>query len=40
MYDIIGYERALYVPHSGLISVLAECVVEVCVVLALVYCSL
>ena len=42
MYDIIVYDRALYVPHSGdcLFLVLAECVVELCVVLVLVYCSL
>ena len=37
-YDIMVYEGALYVPHSGDFLVLAECVVELCVVLVLVHC--
>ena len=37
VYDIMGYEGALYVPPSGAFSVLVECVVEQCVGLILVY---
>ena len=35
----MGHEGALYVPHSGdcLFLVLAECVIELCVVLVLAY---
>ena len=43
MYDIMVYEGALFVPHSGDFAsflVFAQCVVELCVVLVLVYCSL
>ena len=42
MYDIMVDEGTLYVPHSGdcLFLVLAECVVELCMVLVLVYCSI
>ena len=36
MYDVMGYERALYVPSSGAFLVLVECVVELCVMLVLV----
>ena len=39
MYNIMGYEEALYVPSSGAVLVLVECVVELCVMLVLV-CSL
>ena len=41
MYDIMVFEGALFVPHSGnicLFLVSAECVVELCVVLVFVYC--
>ena len=37
VYDIMGYEGALYVPPSGAFLVLVECVVELCVVLVLSY---
>ena len=37
MYDIMGYEGALFVPPSGAFLVLVECVVELGVVLVLVY---
>ena len=37
MYDIMGYEGALYVPPSGAFFVSVECVVELCVMLVLVY---
>ena len=37
MYDIMGYEGALFVPPSGAFLMLVECVVELCVVLVLVY---
>ena len=40
MYYIMVYEGALFVPHSGDFAMSAECVVELCVVLVLVYCSL
>ena len=37
VYDIMGYEGALFDPSSGAFLVLVECVVELCVVLVLVY---
>ena len=37
MYDLMGYEGALFDPPSGAFLVLVECVVELCVVLVLVY---
>ena len=30
MYDIMGYEGALYVPPSGAFLVLVGCVVQLC----------
>ena len=37
MYDILGYEEALYVPPSGDFLVVVVCVVELFVMLVLVY---
>ena len=37
VYDIMGYEGALYVPSCGAFLVLEECIVERCVVLVLLY---
>ena len=37
VYDIMGFEEALYVPPSGAFLVLVECVIEQCVGLILVY---
>ena len=37
MYDIMGYEEALYVPPSDAFLVVVVCVVELCVMLVLVY---
>ena len=37
MYDIMGYEGALYDPPSGAFLVVVVCVVELCVMLVLVY---
>ena len=37
MYDIMGYEGALFVPSCGAVLVSVECVVELCVMLVLVY---
>ena len=37
VYDLMGYEGALFDPPSGAFLVLVECVVELCVVLVLVY---
>ena len=36
VYDIMGYEGALFVPPSGAFLVLVECVVELCVMEILV----
>ena len=37
VYDIMGFEGALFVPPSCSILVLVECVVELCKELVLVY---